>query len=328
VDDSPGQRTDASAAGSSLGNPLADSSVVPDATSQDASRVDASAPGAERGDAGAEGSSGRDGSVATDAGLSRADSAASPSDAGAPEASSISYDCGSSASPVFSLTIGGIGYQLTWNDEFNGTALDSANWNVSDGGWCCGVGPNLPQNVSLGGGCLVLRSDRTNGGTGYSSAWVDTQGKFQWTRGYIEIRAQLPKGQGMWPALWTDEIGGNPMAEFDILEMLGNVPSTVYETNHLWPQDGGPGTQVHQCTFSGPDFSAGFHVFGFQMQPSAVTWYIDGAQTCATTQGVNSNPVYLMVNTAVGGAGSWPGAPDSTTVFPNFMDVDYVRVYE
>ena len=108
----------------------------------------------------------------------------------------------------------------------------------------------------------------------------------------------------MWPALWMDEVSGNLAAELDILEMLGNAPTTIYETNHLWPSDGGPGTQVHQCTFKGPDFSADFHVFGLQLQATQITWYVDGAQTCTTTQGVNVNPVFLMLNTAVGGVGS------------------------
>jgi beta-glucanase (GH16 family) len=132
----------------------------------------------------------------------------------------------------------------------------------------------------------------------------------------------------MWPALWMDEVSGNPFAEFDIMEMLGNDPTTIYETNHLWPSGGGAGTQVHQCTTHGADFSAGFRVFGFLIQSSQVTWYVDGVATCSTTEGVNANPVFLMLNTAVGGAGSWPGPPNASTVFPNEMSVDYVRVFE
>jgi beta-glucanase (GH16 family) len=222
--------------------------------------------------------------------------------------------------------VGGVTYSLNWSDEFNATALDSTHWN-NTATWCCGQGTNLAQNAYLTGGCLELKAAQTAGG-GYTSGWVDTQGKYTFTRGYVEIRARLPKGQGMWPALWMDEASGNPAAEFDIMEMLGNAPTTIFETNHLWPSGGGAGTQVHQCTFKGPDFSAGFHVFGFQIQATQITWYVDGAPTCTTNQGVNANPVYLMLNTAVGGAGSWPGAPDQTTVFPNTMDIDYVRVYQ
>jgi Glycosyl hydrolases family 16 len=234
--------------------------------------------------------------------------------------------CGSSTPPPASVTVGGVAYNLNWSDEFNGTELDGTHWN-NTATWCCGQGTNLAQNAYLTGGCLELKAAQATGG-GYTSAWIDTEGKYTFTRGYIEIRARLPKGQGMWPALWMDEASGNPAAEFDIMEMLGNAPTTIYETNHLWPSGGGSGTQVHQCTWKGPDFSAGFHVFGFQIQATQITWYVDGAQTCTTNQGVNVNPVYHMLNTAVGGAGSWPGAPDQTTVFPNYLDIDYVRVYQ
>ncbi|MGA7745228.1 MAG: glycoside hydrolase family 16 protein [Polyangia bacterium] len=249
----------------------------------------------------------------------------SPADAG-PGDGGTAFSCGSNTSPPPSVAVGGVTYNLNWSDEFNAATLDTTHWN-SAATWCCGQGTNLPQNAYLNGGCLELKAGQSTGG-GYTSGWVDTQGKYTFTRGYVEIRARLPKGQGMWPALWMDEVSGNPAAEFDIMEMLGNDPTTIYQTNHLWPSGGGAGTQVHQCTFKGPDFSAGFHVFGFQIQATQITWYVDGAQTCTTNQGVNTNPVYLMLNTAVGGVGSWPGAPDQSTVFPNYLDVDYVRVYQ
>ena len=267
-----------------------------------------------------------------DAGLDAADvaiaevgGADSPTDPGTGEAAAA-LACGSSAPPPARVTVGGVSYGLNWSDEFNATALDSTHWN-NTATWCCGQGTNLAQNAYLTGGCLELKAAQASNG-GYTSAWIDTQGKYTFTRGYIEIRARLPKGQGMWPALWMDEASGDPAAEFDIMEMLGDAPTTIYETNHLWPSGGGSGTQVHQCTFKGPDFSADFHVFGFQIQATQITWYVDGAQTCTSNQGINVNPVYLMLNTAVGGAGSWPGAPDQTTAFPNYLDIDYVRVYQ
>ena len=251
------------------------------------------------------------------------DAASDSGDAGS--ADSGATGCGAGGGPAASVTVGGVAYSLNWHDEFDGTTLDSSHWSAT-ATWCCGQGTNVPQNAYLSGGCLELKAAKS--GSSYTSGWVDTQGKYTFTRGYVEIRARLPKGQGMWPALWMDEVSGNPFAEFDILEMLGNDSTTIYETNHTWPQGGGSGTQVHQCTDHGPDFSAGFHVFGFLIEATKITWYVDGTQTCSTTQGINTNPVFLMMNTAVGGVGSWPGAPNSSTVFPNAMDVDYVRVYE
>lgn len=220
--------------------------------------------------------------------------------------------------------MGGVTYQLTWNDEFNASAIDTTQWSLA-ADWCCGQGTNLSQNSYLTGGCLELETNQSSNG-GYTSAWVDTQGKFDFRRGYIEIRARLPTGQGLWPGLWLDEeqTGSTPYAEFDILELLGNDPTTIYETNHLWPA----GIQVHQCVFTGTDFSGAFHVFGFQIQASQITWYVDGAETCTSTQGINTNPVYIMFDNSVGGVGSWPGAPNANTVFPSYLDIDYVRVYE
>jgi hypothetical protein len=296
----------------------------------------ASSTGGSRGTGGSTGTGGKaamggatgkpdSGFDAADVAIADVGGSDSPMDTGASEAA-VELACGSTALPPASVTVGGVSYSLNWSDEFYGTALDTTHWNNA-ATWCCGQGTNLAQNAYVTGGCLELKAAQATVG-GYTSAWVDTQGKYTFTRGYIEIRARLPKGQGMWPALWMDEASGNPAAEFDIMEMLGNAPTTIYETNHLWPSGGGSGTQVHQCTFKGPDFSAGFHVFGFQIQATQITWYVDGAQTCTTNQGINVNPVYLMLNTAVGGPGSWPGAPDPTTVFPNTMDIDYVRVYQ
>ena len=268
----------------------------------------------------------RDAGAATaDAAIVDTGAADSPADTGTTDGSTT-FSCGSNTLPPASVTVGGITYNLNWNDEFNTAALNASHWN-SAATWCCGQGTNLSQNAYLSGGCLELEAARATGG-GYTSGWIDTQDKYTFTRGYVEIRARMPKGQGMWPALWMDEVSGNPAAEFDIMEMLGNDPTTIYQTNHLWPSGGGAGTQVHQCTFKGPDFSAGFHVLGFQVQATQITWYVDGAQTCTTSQGINTNPVYLMLNTAVGGVGSWPGAPDQSTVFPNYLDIDYVRVYQ
>jgi beta-glucanase (GH16 family) len=110
--------------------------------------------------------------------------------------------------------------------------------------------------------------------------------------------------------------------EIDIMELLGNDPSKVFLTNHDWTN---PAThQLDQCTATG-DFAGAWHVFAAEVTDQAITWYVDGAQRCQSTRGIPGTPLYLLLNTALGG--SWPGNPDGTTLFPQYHDIDWVRFY-
>lgn len=161
------------------------------------------------------------------------------------------------------------------------------------------------------------------GGYQYTSGLITTQQSFQQTYGYFEMSAKLPEGQGFWPAFWLLPAGGWGPPELDVMEMLGNNPSTIYTTAHSTATG-----QLQSTTFASnvADTSAGFHSYGVDWEPDQITWYFDGqpvAQT-ATPPDMHS-PMYMLANLAVGG--NWPGAPDATTSFPSNMQIDYIRAY-
>jgi beta-glucanase (GH16 family) len=110
--------------------------------------------------------------------------------------------------------------------------------------------------------------------------------------------------------------------EIDIMEMLGHEPNKIYLTHH-WL---GWIPQQYTGTYVGPDYSEAFHTFTVEWEPGKITWFIDGIERYSSTSHVQSTPAYLYLNTAVGG--NWPGSPDETTMFPQFHDIDYVRVYQ
>jgi len=209
---------------------------------------------------------------------------------------------------------------LLFADEFNGDSLDASTW-VTLTPWSTRHDPGEhetfnPWDVAVQGGELHLISDRDVGGE-FDSGTVTSLVRPQFSYGYFEIRARLPKGQGIWPAFW---LTNDNTLEIDAFEVLGNQPTLAYMTLH----ENGP--QVYQGTFDGPDFSAGYHTFAVDWQPTYVRWYIDGVQRAGYEHAMPSDPMWICLDTAVGGL--WTGPPDATTVFPQMFDVDYVRVWD
>lgn len=180
-----------------------------------------------------------------------------------------------------------------------------------------------PENVYVRKGCLVLKSERKGrGGKPYVSGLVDTRRTFSQLYGRFEVRARLPRGQGIWPAHWMLPVDGSWPPEIDFMEMLGHEPNKVYQTVHF-------GTcQNHQQngrSYAGPDFSRDFHTFAVEWEPNEIRFYVDGRRTSTVRENVPNKPFFLILNTAVGG--DWPKYPDATTVFPQYHYIDYVRVW-
>jgi len=243
------------------------------------------------------------------------------------------------------------GWELLWEDNFNGTALDTSKWNVlmreqSKHGE---LQYYVPDEVYVEKGLLRLRSRvRNYGSMKYTSGRLDTRNKVAPVYGRFEIRARLPTGKGVWPAHWLYPQNRNwPMeymmleavaagkeslipeerpwySEIDIMEFLGHEPDILYGTLHYYTFDGQKKTSSGKETgvVSYPD---DFHVYALEWEPDGIRWYIDGRLYHSTVLGVPHTPHYLIINTAIGG--SWPGNPDSTTVFPQYHDIDYVRLY-
>jgi len=241
------------------------------------------------------------------------------------------------------------GWNLVWHDEFDSGGINMTNWGHDVSGW--GGGNNELQyytdrlvNSFTEDGCLVLQAVREDyvGSEGYrefTSAKLWTRDKQSWLHGRIEIRARLPSGQGIWPAFWMMPVdttygGWAASGEIDIMESSGHQQNTVHGTLHYggrWPHNVHSGSSLE---LSDSDFSGGFHNFALEWDTSAFRWYVDDSlyqvQTDWMTAGFEypapfDRPFYLILSLAVGG--NWPGSPDSTTVFPQRLWIDYVRAY-
>lgn len=233
------------------------------------------------------------------------------------------------------------GWVLRWSDEFDGDGLDWFRWNAQDA-----VSPRnhelqyyTPNEVSTVRGRLRLSSHRAGfRDRAFTSGAVDTYGKFSFTYGRVEVRARLPRmGPGIWPAVWLLGTGCHPLgppcpwptataAEIDVLEAV-NSPTTLHTNLHH-------GTVVGESLSPGPtsravpDLSEDFHTFAVEWEPGGVVrWFLDdGLVDQRTVPGAFDQPMYLLINTAVGG--DWPGAPTAETSFPQHFDVDSVRIYQ
>ncbi len=222
------------------------------------------------------------------------------------------------------------GWILSFQDEFTGHALNIGKWIDSYPDDVRTHSNNeleyyAPDGYYLSGGQLHLKAERrTLADHGYTSGMVTTYGKFAQKYGWFEMRARMPHGKGLWPAFWLLPSDKTWPPEIDILEVLCDKPNIVYLTNH-W-LDAQSQHQSHGQSFNGPDLSQGFHTYAVDWEPSEITWYVDGVERSRSTEGIPTQPMYVIANLAVGG--DWPGNPDATTPLPNTMDIDYIRVYQ
>ena len=238
-------------------------------------------------------------------------------------------------------------WKLVWADEFDGTTIDTAKWSFQEGNG----GPALPgwgnheleyyrsENATVDKGKLTIHVlKELYSGFSYTSARMRTIHKGDWRFGKIEARMKLPKGQGIWPAFWmmpTDEVfGGWPKSgEIDIMEFLGHNTKKVYGTCHYgppWPKN------MHKGSFDSlkvGDFSSEFHNFSVEWNKDTIRWLVDDVKYFSLTKKELApqnwpfnEKFHIILNCAVGG--DWPGKPDAATIFPQVMEVDYVRVYQ
>jgi serralysin len=242
---------------------------------------------------------------------------------------------------------------LTFDDEFNSISL----WNGTSGTWDTtaqyvplnGNGYSLPSNGeqewyinstyaptssvqpwSINNGVMTLTAAPASAsiqplinGYQYTSGQINTSESFSQTYGYFEMRAQLPAGQGLWPAFWLLPENGSWPPEIDAMEMLGNNPSTYYTSVHS-------GTAANEINAGQADnvgdTSTGYHTYGVDWEPDHIAYYFDGQQVYQTATPADMNtPMYMIANLAVGG--TWPGNADGSTPFPANMNIDWIRAY-
>jgi len=234
------------------------------------------------------------------------------------------------------------GMTLVWSDEFDGPEINSNNWTfeIGTGNW--GWGNNELQyyqedNTSIIDGNLVIEARRqTLDNSIYTSSRLITRGKQSFQYGRVDIRAVMPEGQGIWPALWMLgsnhlQVGWPTCGEIDIMEMIGGEErdNVVHGTAH-WNQDGHVSYGQSMTNVSGK-LSEEYHVYSIIWDEQSIRWYFDDVNfnTIDITPAALSafhDDFFFIMNIAVGGI--WAGSPDNTTLFPQWMIVDYIRVFQ
>jgi beta-glucanase (GH16 family) len=243
------------------------------------------------------------------------------------------------------------GWVLKWSDEFNGpdgSPPDESKWLAESGGGGWGnheleLYTSRPRNARQEGGHLVIEADkeRLTGPDGvkrdYTSARLTSAGRFSQRYGRFEARIKLPSGKGVWPAFWMlgdnlSTAGWPACGEIDIMESIGSEPTTIRGSLH-GPGYSGANSLTAAYKLPAKELSDEFHIFALEWAPQEIRFYVDGTPYATSTprdvpaggRWVFDHPFFVILNLAVGG--NMPGNPDDSTVFPQRMLVDYVRVY-
>ena len=256
----------------------------------------------------------------------------------------VTYSCSNDESQTV-ITMN----EIVWADEFTTAgAPDSSKWNFDIGTGQNGWGNNelqyytdRPQNIEVKDGMLYIKAVKESYlGSSYTSAKITTKGTFEQKYGRYEAKIKLPWGQGLWPAFWLlgDDSNGSviwpQIGEIDIMEYRGQQPTIVHGSIH------GPGYSAGEAitksyTLPNDRFDTDFHIFGIEWGPNYINYYVDDVLYNQITPSslpiiaewvFNDNNFYIILNLAVGG--SFVGSPNTQTVFPQEMIVDYVRVYK
>jgi beta-glucanase (GH16 family) len=224
-------------------------------------------------------------------------------------------------------------WTLTFDDEFNGAELDLSHWVPHDPGGRMRdrqLQTYAPDAVAVNGGQLhivaqvaqVAKVARRKDSE-YVSGIISTFGTFSQTYGRFEIRCRVPAGRGLRPGFLLLPVPFGPLPEIDVFETTGSDPSKVYFANR-W------GTEQTERSFgdsfTGPDLSAGFHTLSIEWARDKITWFIDGKEKFQSVDGIPRQPMYLLIDLAVGGR--LARSPDASTTFPASFDIDYIRVYQ
>ncbi|MEP7291212.1 MAG: family 16 glycosylhydrolase [Chloroflexota bacterium] len=233
-------------------------------------------------------------------------------------------------------------WRLIWSDEFDGDSLDTDHWNTTLRDMPGAAGQRyhntsyaqylMDDDTIVQDGLLRLRAQRRTivgddppGSYDYSAGWVSTYDKFDFTYGYVEIRARYPAGVGMWPAFWTlasDNVWG---PEFDIAEYFGNQQRMHFGLMYSEY----PAVNWNSQHYRTASWETDWHTYALEWSPGEAHFIVDG-QILHTILAdyVPAEPMYVILQNGVGTASGPAGAPNSETVFPNFFDIDYLRVYQ
>jgi beta-glucanase (GH16 family) len=234
--------------------------------------------------------------------------------------------------------------RVVLDENFDGGTLDESRWNTchwwNDGG--CTIASNnelewyRPEQVTVADGTLRLTAapnryvasdgetyDFTSGMVTTGPTPDDDNAKVAITYGTVEARFKAPAGRGLWPAIWLLPASKESRPEIDLLEMIGQDPSELIL--HFHPEDRDADSPSKRVRVTAPDLAEDWHTVGLSWTPGKLVYTLDGTSIWTVTgDQVPSEPMYLVMNLAVGGA--YPGPPDSRTPFPATFEIDYVRM--
>jgi beta-glucanase (GH16 family) len=240
------------------------------------------------------------------------------------------------------------GKTLVWSDEFNASSLNTQDWGFDVGTGCpnvCGWGNNELQyytpgdNLSFSQGNMIIEARKEQmGGKNYTSTRLLSMGKKEFKFGRIDIRAKLPRGQGIWPAFWMlgsnfKSVGWPACGEIDIMEFLGHEEKRVHSTIHY--RVGNNPRNSTASLLNDTPLPDEYHVYSLDWQQDKIRMFIDDKLITEfnplNISGLGSGhpfnePFFFIFNIAVGG--NWPGSPNATTYFPQWLYVDYIRVFQ
>ncbi|MDA8963390.1 family 16 glycosylhydrolase [Pseudomonadales bacterium] len=234
------------------------------------------------------------------------------------------------------------GYSLVWSDEFSGNTLNTNDWTHETGNGCpnlCGWGNSelqsyRSQNTTVADGHLTIEAKQEASGL-YTSSRIKTQGKQFFKYGRIDIRAKIPRGNGLWPALWMlgesiSSVGWPRSGEIDIMEMIGGSNSTTLGTAHWF--NGGHNYTGGNTTIASGELADEFHVYSIIWTAQSISWYLDDDPQPFFVLDISPSELsefrenfFFLFNIAVGG--TLGGSVDNSNL-PQTMVVDYIRVFQ
>jgi beta-glucanase (GH16 family) len=240
----------------------------------------------------------------------------------------------------------GTDWHLAFHDEFDEETLDTGKWTRCDTGIMLADGCNsgntgqlsyqVPDEAYVEDGVLRLRAqqrvytDSAGVVHEYTSGMISSRDRYQFLYGYLEFRARIPAGRGMWTGLYTlpSRDRWQP-PEIDLVETLGNDPTRAFLTHHfdnrlptenVWQVQG-----EHQLQTG---FHTAYHTYAVDWQPGLVVWYVDGVERFRTTQRIQVDPAKILAKFTVGVNWNDNNFVDTTTVFPSYLDIDYIRLWK
>ena len=246
------------------------------------------------------------------------------------------FACNSNKSVINNKKL--IYYKIVFEDDFISAKLDKSVWLVSNQGlnWNNEDQAYTPDNISVENGKLILTARKEswkglslradNPGRTVSAEYTsgEVNSKLSWKYGRFEAKIRVPSTKGIISAFWMTPADGTWPPEIDIVEVLGHDSSTAYFTNHY----GNPSAHgmVNGKHFFKEDLSRDFHIYSVEWDKDSIRWFIDGVFYFSSEKGVPSKPFIIRLSLPVGP--DWEGNPDSTSVFPCRMEIDWIRVYQ